>query len=722
MLGRYRLLSVFMCVCLLVSCGKKKTAGVPIEWDKPIAINPAARTIQDVHQAQSQFLHRILTEAYLNNKTRDPQHEQAVLAMLAELEQLMLEKDGVMPMQSLRSKANVLISKQCRDPLVDFAYGYSFDGGEFSQATIHLKKAIEQLPKQGYSTYLAMRAVGLLELNHRKDVQWRKPLQLQGRQLFLDWLRDDVQSHDGDGVDHMMVTLRTYLDPLEDSVLSFEATDQFVAAIQDMKLPSWLKQYAVGRAAYDKAWSIRGDGFADTVRKDQWERMRVQLHIAGKALRQAHALSKDRHEPAVDMIGVCMLMDDPDFPMENPRYWFDHAIDRRFDAIDAYGGLALALLPRWSGLPQDRFMNFLGECVKTGRYDTRVPYSAVIWAKWIAEDPEMEGGYPQLAKLGGFDLINEVFQSYYKHETNHDKQVTYLSEWLFFCYLFDKPQTARQVYAILGDDAFDRRVLGKFRDFHSTDDVFTPEQINAFIARAGKDAASLEKAMACERDGQWDEAIQHYQRIKEQASDDPQLLKVATERYVLAQWHKQYNTGEWVSLDFNEQLNGWQTLRGDWQRIDDHTVQGVTDPTGLLLGLMFDPGSRFEMNMTIRFVKQVKPKFYNAGLMYINPLNEHLLMYGMLLIKDEGSLNTMQPNVPARVASIPIGDEIHMQVQIEDALVWVKCDGKQVYHGTWLKDDFDFIKQSHWYIGGSYMRFAGTTLQFADLKIRKMDH
>jgi hypothetical protein len=567
-----------------------------------------------------------------------------------------------------------------------------------------------------------MRSCWLLDAAFRKENDiTRRAYIRQGQKLLLQWIDADKQSCLTDGLEYLIQAIRHYLSPLRDTPDDFAAVDQFLDQLSQRNLPAWLIDYAYGTSALYRAWLIRGSGWVDNVRDDQWPRINEQLEIARIAMHKAYAASTDRDEPAEAMIQVSMMRSNEHFPQDTPLYWFEQAVNRRFDATDTYGSMALALLPRWSCQPQQVFMTFAQQCVDTQRFDTNVPYRAVMMAHWIAEDEELEGGLPQLKKLGGFELICQSLEGYISHETDADRKRAYASELLFWCFLLDEPRYARKVYQQL-DNGFDRQVLSRFNRTLRAKSDFTPAQINQFLARGGSVGTLLDLAVALENKGQFDQAIKLYQQIKDQARDDEYVGRVADEQMVLLQWRKGFESGQWTPLTFNEALNGWKIWKGDWQRVNDHTVQGITDTQGLLLFLAFKPGKRFEIQGKIRFVKQVKPYFYNAGLMFINPHWDLRIQEGFLFVKDEGALKHFSSNLPVRVASIPIADELTFNFRFEDELAWVEMNGKSIYSGVWRSMNIDALQQAQWCIGGSYMRFAGTTLQFADLQMRKLEN
>ena len=685
-----------------------------------IPISPDARTIKDVQAVQSQFLHRVLTDTYLAQTDRDKQFDKGILDMLKELEACMLLADDHRPTQTLRLQSFQLLRQKCQHPLVGFALGYA-EGS--SHAKLWLKRAIEQLPKQGYSTFLTMRATKQLALYERKDKEQRLLLHQQVRQLLLDWIDQEPQIFEGSGLDLLMWDLAGALNPLEDKMPEFDSLDEFVAELHVRQVPDWLKFYVKGHAALRKASMIRGGGWASEVREDQWVRIREQLEIARLQLHLAHDTSTIRHEPATDLIDVCMLARSPDFPNDTPRYWFEQAVVRRFDNAETYRSLAFSLMPRWNGSSsktfdqlQREYLQFAQQCLDTQRFDTNVPYRAVKMARWIGNDPEIEGGYPRLKELGGVKLVTDVLQGYITHEPDPEKRCRYASELLFFSYVFDDPQLGRKADVLLEGQPFYRRLMDRFKDFSYRDRVFTPQDIQLFLAKASPYGGLVEAAIECEKKEQWGEAIRLYEQIKEQAADDPQLTRLARVRSTLAKWREGFESGQWTALTFNQNLDGWHQEHGDWTRIDEHTIQGVADTKGLSLFLDFDLGQRFEIKGKLRFVKQVKPKFYNVGLMRKDTYAYPRVQDGFIFVKDRGSLEKVSSNVPLRVASIPISDELSFEFRIDGEMAWVNVNDEPIYDGIWVTNNFS--QNGQWYIGGIYMRFAGTTLQFSDLQVR----
>lgn len=667
-----------------------------------IPLHPQARTRAQLQQHDARFLHRILTDAYIARAHRNVAQDEAMLRLLAEAERCMLLDDHDPKRDELRRQAKLMVEAQISDALVSFAYGYSYGPASSAPGETHLKRAIEKLPEQSYSHYLAAQSAQILEGIYRRDRQHdrRREMNQTGRRLLMQWVTDQPDEWRGDALERFLKLVRWYTSPAADLAEDWHMVDEFLTQLKAHGVDEWIIEFATGHACLQKAWSARGSAWAANVRDDQWKRHTEQMATASFHLQRAHEMVPGLAEPATKMIEVCYGGIGAPDPPANPRYWFDQAVSREFDCLGAYGALAVALLPRWGG-SHEALLAFARECADTGRYDTLVPYRVVHMVRMIGNDEKNEGGYERLKQLHVFPLVREVLEGYIGHEVDRDRRRSYVSELLFWCHLLDQPEVARQMWPLL-DGEFDREIFSYYRGYSVMGNQFTDRDLLLLVARGGAARKAIDMALSAEQDKAYERAIGHYQEAMKLAEDDAYATRLLRQRLTKLTWRESFESHQWTPLTFDEELSGWIPLMGVWKRVDDRTVEGVTDPRGLRLLLDMDIGRQMEIRGVIRYIHQVKPKYFNAGILFANEYWTPHMHRGFLFVRDSGELKKIGPssNVPALVAKVQLGNESRFSIRINNEMAWVEMDGQPIHTGVLLEDRTEFLRQSQLCLGG----------------------
>jgi hypothetical protein len=135
-------------------------------------------------------------------------------------------------------------------------------------------------------------------------------------------------------------------------------------------LPEWLREFGQGRGRLRAAWIARTGGWASEVPEAGWTGWQQNLGKARAHFTKAWELNPSDPAAAAYMIEVAMG-DGGD--KQEMRRWFDKSVAAQMDYWAAYRSLMWALRPRWHGSHAE-MLQFADECLRTGRFDTCVPY------------------------------------------------------------------------------------------------------------------------------------------------------------------------------------------------------------------------------------------------------------------------------------------------------------------------------------------------------------
>lgn len=150
-----------------------------------------------------------------------------------------------------------------------------------------------------------------------------------------------------------------------------EATALLTRAASDERLSPWLRAMLAGKEAYDRAWRIRGGGYANTVDEDDWRPFAEALGDARSHYELAYELQPDFPEAATEMLAVSLAEGDE----ETLRHWFDEARAAQVDYLPAYTAFLWGMRPRWHGSHAAMYA-LAQEWNEEGRFDTSAPFMA----------------------------------------------------------------------------------------------------------------------------------------------------------------------------------------------------------------------------------------------------------------------------------------------------------------------------------------------------------
>ena len=124
-----------------------------------------------------------------------------------------------------------------------------------------------------------------------------------------------------------------------------------------------------GRYYMDKAWRIRGGGYANTVTEQMAQGFSDCLEKAQSAFERAWQLDQTNPDAPIQLITVCMGLSSPRRTMEK---WFERAMAVAPNSYEAVEAKEYYLEPKWLG-SEEELIAFGRECVASKKWGGDVP-------------------------------------------------------------------------------------------------------------------------------------------------------------------------------------------------------------------------------------------------------------------------------------------------------------------------------------------------------------
>jgi len=293
------------------------------------------------------------------------------------------------------------------------------------------------------------------------------------------------------------------------------------------------------------------------------------------------------------------------------KTWFDRAIAAQFDYIPAYDMIYCAWRPRWGGSHEDMYR--LGvECLKTGRFDTLVPWQFLTGLKWVTDDSDKSKEY--WCRPETFGWLKKLFDGYEKVEKGTPSYYATRSERAAAYWFAGRFKESRQVLEDLGGKLDSGVFANMFR-------VDSGSAISETYALGGPDAELIRRANSLADSGKASLALPLYQKAILSAAKNPKSLPYLNARLTGAEKSAGFLKGEWVELAPDKDFHGWKTIGGHWRLQPEGGV--TVDPEGMTGATLFeqDFGSRLEMRAEIEFHGGTS-QYYSGGLILDYPSPE----------------------------------------------------------------------------------------------------
>jgi hypothetical protein len=567
-----------------------------------------------------------------------------------------------------------------------------------------LLEATEQLPQ---SQYPVIRTIAAHERILRRFSNMNDPRFGQISTQLLDYYLVHFATENLKGLDRRVAlhyyTTGRFFD-------SLEMQKRLVEQLEKQGGEPWLVHMISGRYRIKAAWAARGSGWAHQVEDQQWEGFFEHLAAAREHLVNAYELEPTYPESAAAMITV--IMGAGGVPGESMRTWFDRAAEAQIDYMDAYTNLLWGLRPRWHGsIPE--MLAFGQECADTGRFDTSVPFMFIRAIESVIEDRDGETRIWSEPRVYG--KVVDVLVGYTEAEPDRASWYRAYNAGIAW-HAGDYPAAAR-IIEQLGDEADPANPSRLVIEGLDRAQVVPTRVIAAVRLLGGPHAADALAAEQAQRARQYGEAIQKYEALiaKLEANDPGQSF--ARSRRQEIDWYRNFEKGQWVSIQPDTKFTGWHPVAGKWSVENDGTLVGEMDQYGLLIICGADFGTRYELSGIIEIIRgneQADPKA-GFAVAYQNGSNH----FAMLMNERRKRLWTRHPQwEPAFPA--PIARENAVQIQMWDLSVAADINGQQVLHDHRLHYGFVSSARTHVGIMGSEDFRRPATVRVRDLRIRKL--
>ena len=565
---------------------------------KPLPAGPKAPCQRDLQKLQLAWHRRTLAGAYRNVGKRDPKWDKDALDFL-EMCALYFSKPANVPrlkgaptIPLLAATGKRVIDAGCDDPLILYEYGVILQlTDKPAEAETFIRRAVAGFRTSRYPRARMCSAPNrLAELCKKRGGKAAAEVD-SWLKLKFDWtvqcVRDDSYRKGEERIFYMYLGLDI------DDVFEKKLKELYEALKAEPKADPWVVAMIGGRYHINAAWEARGSKRASKVTDEGWVGFGKHLELARKELVKAWQLHPEYPEAAGTMITVVMggCTDN-----DTERMWFDRAVAAQFDYMPAYHRLRWALRPRWGG--SLRAVYALGlECLKTGRFDTRVPMEYLEALQTLDDDGirrlyRKEEVYRNVTHLcegavaaPGWD---DDFREYYR-------SVQAAAAWGVRKYA-----VARRLLDQLG-----RRV-----NYHAFKELRCPwgaGAVGEVYAATGPAGDKYLNARTWWKQGHMPRAINAMQDVLTASGEH--LMAQAHVTHLLGLWRvrQALTTGAWIDLLPRATFDGWVNRLGGWRRQADGSVLAYSN-WGTVRFLFDEPvGDDFEMYAEIEWLADLKP-------------------------------------------------------------------------------------------------------------------
>jgi len=397
---------VLSCVCLLAS-------SAPLSPATPLVITPSTEpvdeypagqaiptsgvpTLKQLHPMYAAWANRLIVDEYRHLHPEDTEN----LAFLSDACRYLWSGTREFVNQ-LNTRAEKLEKTNSDDPAFQLMVGIVLEDKARKEQL--LRQAIAGFQGGQYSPYLlfaAASALGKSMDDRNGDIRQIA----ETDQIAIEALKRSLGT-DSFRTDEMSVLRWRMCSQSVDSFVrrhGVEFADIFATA---SNLPDWIREFGQGNGYLGAAWQARTGGWAHEVTEAGWEGWRHNLAKARIHLTKAWELNPRDPAAAANMIEVAMG-DKGD--KQEMRRWFDRSVAAVMDYYDAYRALIWGLRPRWLGSHEEMLL-FGDECLKTGRFDTCVPYQYLSIVADIASEDNRTSIYDRPAIASNCRLALEKY-------------------------------------------------------------------------------------------------------------------------------------------------------------------------------------------------------------------------------------------------------------------------------------------------------------------------
>jgi tetratricopeptide (TPR) repeat protein len=540
-----------------------------IEWPAlvvPVAVN--ARTSTQVAEDYLQFRLREF-EAY-RQLTRDTGQARIAGERFVEayVRSAAERKSDSIDYGKLFALGNAAVEAGSRDPLLRTFHAlvkWQVDG-DTSMAEPVWREVLAELPKTKYPQTIQVYANCFLHdmVNSHDQIEatirW-KPVVLS----IVRWLEEETEHPEwlGSTCERLLT--------LWGNASSKDREDLLARILDSDRISPYFVHYLAGDFYVTRAWSHRGVSYASQLTSEQASNFSKYINIAADHLLYAWKLHPELPYPQAQLITVAMT---GEASINGPYFWFIQTIDAQLDYYSAYSSLMNSLLPRWGG-SHEQMLQFGNNCLHTNRFQTCVPYIAIEALEHLVDwEKESLVLNPSAMKLlRDFVAARSVYRAAHPGDELYEKGGTYGARLLL----------KLEECNLLNLAADEARSAGEDMDWTTLRRGARPGRyLAARLVAADGDRRSQVLAFDQKLRQPWGsdraeelvaELFEECRALKESIlREDDGSGEFFRQADCLLGQLRSFSAGEWVPLEIDSRLTGWEPYCDSWSVPQDGRV------------------------------------------------------------------------------------------------------------------------------------------------------
>jgi hypothetical protein len=547
----------------------------------PGADNPKAFTENDYRKQHLEYATRIYRDAYLKVGKKNPAWDAAALDLLDAAARMAAYRDlprgwvyDTPSDKDMHALAVAARERGCDDPLVFRIFAATLAREQWNPAlTQTAMRMLDELQERHYPpvhrAMLAGKILGVTGNAEAGDVA----------AALIESLAAAACAKEYQGIDRRFVleTVRGLLDgvpgglsQLAGKLRSRPDADPWLASVILGEV-----EIARGGRAQNSNRIVQMVGEPPQDPKSHWEAAREHLL-------KAWTLHRDYPEPAVLLMRLAEAGGGA--AEDTPRLWFDHAAAAQFDWTPAYTEMRQHLV---NCDDVDAIYAFGVECLKTGRYDTDVPWRFLVVLSDIQlvtksdaywRRPEVYANLCEFFRKNAQDTRNKNMDFFHSQEA-------------LLAYGAGHFQDARKALDKVGDRMVKHGVF-----------LVNAGDVDLAIARTyaltGPLAVQVQAMEKADQAGQAEQAAQACRQMLATLDRADKGRPYLRDRLVTTQIEARCAAGEWTPVQPDTDLAGWSATVGQWSVDDKGGLVGKwnpSDPCAAMLLCHAKIGPNFEL-------------------------------------------------------------------------------------------------------------------------------
>jgi hypothetical protein len=594
MRSRSRTVLVTTAVAMLVIAWRSRAADTPAAPAAPAATAPSTRpsTWHDYLAGQHAYYREQFVESYKRVGKHGPWDDDAVkfldrcaFGSAYASARMLYKPPGVPSHDELIAAGKAVLDAGCTDPLVRYQYSLALRGaGREKDAIAPAGAAAADMEKAGYPAFCVWAAaVHLRRLEPDPESAARLRPAINAAAIKM------VSGKLGDAARRLLVE-RLYGDLLGEL---FATQTEFIERQLDASpgVDPWVREVLDGYVKLAIGWDMFGRPMDEEKTQQQLDYFRQARERFAAASRLAPQLP----EPAVKMIQISMMRGKE--LGERPITWFERAVAAQIDNREAYDRIINAMEPQRGGSYEQMYEIGL-RAVRTNRYDIEGPWQLVR----IVDVMGMGNGHgwDTLKDPPVYDVVCEVAERYAAAHAKDGKDAYYLTFRAAVSWRVGKYADARRYLNKVGDrlvpDAF-KLVCGPGGP--------TPETaIEYTYAMSDPRATEIKRGDEDAEKDRPNEALAKFKAVLAEKDLEPHARRYLEGRVAYIDWAARLERGEWVDVQPNAGLDGWEKDRWGTWRVDagGALIGQASTQYRTTLFLRGAKGPRVELSGTVQLI------------------------------------------------------------------------------------------------------------------------